>query len=362
MRWRYTRFDVEAKNREELLEQLRRLFHDLLLQSGGDVELAFDWMKQIDERYGIFQRGVSLAELREHLEARRTIATGPGGAALLTTTGEAQLRQESLDQVFAGLSLGPAGDHRVGRPGVGGERMGETRPWQFGDTFEAVDVPSSLRNALRRGGVELHEEDLEVYESEHAATCATVLLLDLSHSMILYGEDRITPAKRVAMALAELIRTRYPKDDLDVVTFGDEAVQVPIERLPYVTVGPFHTNTREALRRAQDILRRKKHPNRQILMITDGKPSALTERNGEIYKNPFGLDRRVIAKTLEEADRCRRAGIPITTFMLTEDPVLVKFVEEFTAINRGRAYFSGLGKLGDFLFVDYVRNRRRSVR
>ena len=211
-------------------------------------------------------------------------------------------------------------------------------------------------------GIELREEDLEVYETEHLSSCATVLCLDLSHSMILYGEDRITPAKRVALALTELVRTRYPKDYLAVVTFGDDAEEVPLDRLPYVSVGPYHTNTRGALRLARSLLARRKQKNRQILMVTDGKPSALTERDGEVYKNPFGLDRRVVSKTLEEADACRREGIPITTFMLTDDPTLVEFVERFTATNRGRAYYSGLGKLGDFLLVDYLRNRRRTVR
>jgi uncharacterized protein with von Willebrand factor type A (vWA) domain len=180
--------------------------------------------------------------------------------------------------------------------------------------------------------------------------------------MILYGEDRITPAKRMALALTELVRTRYPKDWLAVVTFGDEAQEVPVDSLPYVQVGPFHTNTRAALRLARRLLARRRQANRQILMVTDGKPSALTEPDGEVYKNPFGLDRRVVAKTLEEADRCRREGIPVTTFMLTEDPTLVEFVERFTAVNRGRAYFASAGRIGGAVLVDYLRNRRRRVR
>jgi Ca-activated chloride channel homolog len=180
--------------------------------------------------------------------------------------------------------------------------------------------------------------------------------------MILYGEDRITPAKRTALALAELIQTRYPKDALHVVLFGDDAWEVPLSDLPYVGVGPFHTNTRAGLQLAQEILRKKRQANRQIFMLTDGKPSALTERGGRIYKNPFGLDRRVVSKTLDEAANCRRRGIPITTFMLTQDPMLVDFVERLTRINRGRAYYSQPDRVGDFVFVDYLRNRRRRVR
>jgi uncharacterized protein with von Willebrand factor type A (vWA) domain len=187
-------------------------------------------------------------------------------------------------------------------------------------------------------------------------------MVDVSHSMILYGEDRITPAKRVALALCELITTRYPRDSLHVVLFGDTAWEVSWDRLPYIGVGPFHTNTRAGLQLAQEILRRKKQSNRQIFMITDGKPSALTEPDGSIYKNPFGLDRRIVNKTLDEAANCRRLGIPVTTFMLTDDYPLVEFVERFTRANRGRAYYSQPDRLGDFVFVDYIRNRKRRVR
>ena len=206
------------------------------------------------------------------------------------------------------------------------------------------------------------EDDLVVEDREHRSTTSTVLMIDISHSMILYGEDRITPAKKVAMALSELITTRYKKDALHVITFGDEATEVPLESLPFIQVGPFHTNTRDALIMARELLRKTKQANRQIFMITDGKPSALTERNGEIYKNPFGLDRRVVAKTLDEASACRRYGIPITTFMLTSDPTLVEFVDEFTQLNRGRAYFARPDHLGSFLLVDFLRNRKRVVR
>jgi uncharacterized protein with von Willebrand factor type A (vWA) domain len=199
-----------------------------------------------------------------------------------------------------------------------------------------------------------------VNETEHQTQCATVLLVDVSHSMVLYGEDRITPAKKVALALAELIQTRYPKDSLDVCLFGDDATEVPVERLPYVGAGPYHTNTRAALQLAQRILLRKKHPNRQLFMITDGKPSAIHEE-GKLYKNPFGLDPKIVSRTLEEAAACRRNRIVITTFMLTKDPTLVDFVNKLTQVNRGRAYFSAVDDLAGSVFVDYLRNRKKRL-
>jgi uncharacterized protein with von Willebrand factor type A (vWA) domain len=187
-----------------------------------------------------------------------------------------------------------------------------------------------------------------------------VLLLDISHSMILYGEDRITPAKKVALAMAELIQTRYPKDSLQVALFGDDATEVSVRQLPYVGAGPYHTNTRAALQLAQRLLLRKKHPNKQIFMVTDGKPSAITE-HGRLYKNPFGLDPKIVGLTLEEAAACRRNKIVITTFMLTQDPTLVDFVNKLTQVNRGRAYFSAADDLGGSVFVDYLRNRKKKI-
>jgi uncharacterized protein with von Willebrand factor type A (vWA) domain len=221
----------------------------------------------------------------------------------------------------------------------------------------------SVHNALTRteGTLELREEDLEVHETEHSTSCATVLAIDISHSMILYGEDRITPARKVALALAELVQTRFAKDDLEVILFGDEATRIPLSELPYINAGPYHTNTREALQMARGILSRKHHVNKQIIMITDGKPSAIRER-GTIYKNPFGLDLKIVNLTLEEADLCRRQRIVITTFMLATDPTLTDFVEKLTRTNRGRAFFASPYNLGEFVLADYIGNRRRIVR
>ena len=212
-----------------------------------------------------------------------------------------------------------------------------------------VDFRRSYQNALRRAGLErlhLAEEDLEVHDTEHLTNCATVVLLDISHSMILYGEDRITPAKQVAMGLVELIQTRYPKDAIDIVLFGNEAFPVSIDQLPYVEVGPFHTNTRAALQAARKILRRRKHANKQVILITDGKPTVITDEEGVVYRNTFGLDPKIVSRTLDEAIALRKERIPITTFMIATDPYLQQFVHRLTELNRGKAYFSEGGESG----------------
>ncbi|NND70490.1 MAG: VWA domain-containing protein, partial [Rhodothermales bacterium] len=243
-------------------------------------------------------------------------------------------------------------------------RQAETRSWEFGDDVSRLDMTGTLSNAFRRGGFDdwnLRADDLEVFETDHQTNSATVVMIDLSHSMILYGEDRITPARRTAMALSELILTRYPKDTLDIVAFGNDAWEVSVKDLPYLRVGPFHTNTRSGLQRARDILRRRKNGNKQIFLITDGKPSCHYEY-GKLYKNSFGLDRKIVNRVLDEAVMCRRERITITTFMIAHDPYLQRFVRQLTEANQGRAYFSSLDNLGAFIFEDYIRNRRRSVR
>jgi uncharacterized protein with von Willebrand factor type A (vWA) domain len=365
MEFRYSKYDAAAQQLRKRIEDLERIFRQLLLVTDGDVEQALRHLERIGKRYGLFDQRFGIEDFKRWLERKQLVRErAEGGGLALTATGERAIRSDSLDLIFSKLRKGAVGEHRTPATGEGAERSAETRAWSFGDDLSLVDAPGTLRNAVRRSAdeIELREDDFEVFETESTASCATVLLLDVSHSMILYGEDRITPAKRVALALTELIRTRYPKDSLDVVLFGDRAWRVDPSELPYVSVGPFHTNTREALQVARDILRRKKHGNRQIFMVTDGKPSALTEPDGEVYKNSFGLDDRVVNKTLEEAAYCRRLGFEITTFMLTNDPTLVGFVERFTKECRGRAYYSGLDDLGQFVFVDYLRNRKRRVR
>jgi Ca-activated chloride channel homolog len=365
MDFRYSQYDPRADDLRKRIADLEKLFRHLVLALSGDVEQALRHLERIGKRLGLLDRGFGIDDFRRWLERDDVVRAAPGEQALLTSRGERTLRSESLDLIFSRMRKGEAGDHRVPALGEGLDRTSETREWAFGDDLSLLDPTGSLREAARRsdaGEIELREDDLRVFETESTASCATVLLVDVSHSMVLYGEDRITPAKRVALALVELIETRYPKDSIEVVLFGDHAWRVPVEELPYVSVGPYHTNTREGLQLARDLLRRKRHSNRQIFLLTDGKPSALTEIDGTLYKNPFGLDRRVVNKTLEEAAYCRRLGLQITTFMLTDDPTLVSFVDDFTRACAGRAYYTGLDRLGSFVFVDYLRNRKRRVR
>jgi uncharacterized protein with von Willebrand factor type A (vWA) domain len=363
--YRFSQFDPWAQGLKELLKQLMSIFNQLLLALDGDVDASLQYLDQIGRKHGFFNERFTIEDFKKYLEGQRSIARDGRGGYALTKKGEREIRSSSLEQVFGSLERDPEGQHRVPAAGIGLERLPETKPWSFGDPLNLLDPIETLSNAVKRGGIDdisIGEEDLRVYETEHLSSCATVLMIDVSHSMILYGEDRITPAKRVALALCELITTKYPKDALHVILFGDTAWEVSMSEIPYLNAGPYHTNTRAGLQLARDILRRKKQANRQIIMLTDGKPSALTERDGEVYKNPFGLDRRVVNKTLEEADECRRVGIPITTFMLTTDPMLVDFVERFTELNRGRAYYSSLDSLGSFVLVDYMKNRKRQVR
>ncbi len=356
--FRYEKWDEELFRRLRQFAGLWKLFQHLLLQANGDVDRVFRHLKRLQE-LGHLPASLDLGRFREKLGESRIIGDRKG-LTRLTPWGERMLRRGALHEVFHNLRRGAPGEHRTPRAGEGGEPLPETRPYVFGEDLGALDLQRTMHNALRRTGpaLRLREEDLEVHETEHLTSCATVLLLDVSHSMVLYGEDRITPAKKVALAMTELIQTRYPKDDLHVCLFGDDAVEVDVRHLPYAGAGPYHTNTRAALLLAQRILLRKKHPNRQVFMITDGKPSAIHD-GGRLYLNPYGLDPKIVARTLEEAAACRRHRIVITTFMLTKEPDLVDFVNRLTRVNRGRAYFSSCDDLGDAVFVDYLRNRKK---
>ncbi|HYM59847.1 MAG TPA: VWA domain-containing protein [Thermoanaerobaculia bacterium] len=363
MRHRYSWLDPELIRRLLAEMGLRRLFNHLLLQSGGDVDEAMQWMRMLQER-GYIDPNVDLDEFFARLVQDNVLGRDAEGNVALAAGGERQIRRDALDEIFGGLQKSAVGSHSVVTAGQGTERLTETRAYRFGDDPMAIDSVRTLQNAMKHGDpsddIRITEADLEVFETEHNSSCATVVMIDISHSMILYGEDRITPAKKVALALTELILTKYPKDAIDVLLFGDEAVEVPISEIPYVKVGPYHTNTKAGLELAQNILRRRKHNNKQIFMITDGKPSALTE-GGHLYTNSFGLDMKIVNRTLEEADRCRRAGIPITTFMLATDPMLVNFIEQLSKINRGRAFYTSPDRLGEYILADYIRNRRKFV-
>lgn len=253
------------------------------------------------------------------------------------------------------------GQHTTPKTGFGDEFTSEIRPYEFGDRLDQLALTESIKNAQIQHGVEdliLQEDDLEVYETYFQSQTSTVLMIDISHSMILYGEDRITPAKKVALALSELITTRYPKDTLDIITFGDDAKEIQMKDLPYLQVGPYHTNTVAGLEMAMGILRRRKNPNKQIMMITDGKPTCI-KIGKKYYKNPYGMDRKIINRTLALALACRKLQIPITTFMVARDPYLASFVDQFTKANNGKAFYSTLDTLGEFIFMDYKKSKKR---
>lgn len=366
MIFRYSEWRDEQGKSRMTFDDLMRLFSQLLVQSDGDVGQALQWLTQLDQRHRLFDEkpGKGLGEFIEWLKQQGYIEE-IDRQFRLTKRGSKRIRQDSLNQIFSSLRKSPmSGQHSMPQSGEGIERLSETKAYRFGDSPTNLDFTSTINNAIKREGIErinITEDDLEVHETEHLTTCATVLMIDVSHSMVLYGEDRITPAKNVALALSELILTKYPKDSLHVVLFGDDAMEVKVEDIPHVTVGPFHTNTKAGLQLARQILKRKRNVSKQVFMITDGKPSAIFEY-GRIYKNPYGLDRKIVNKTLDEAVMCRREKVTITTFMIARDPWLVQFVNDMTQANRGRAYFSSLNKLGEYVFVDYIRNRKRNVR
>jgi len=271
---------------------------------------------------------------------------------------------KTLQDLLGSLGRSSFGRHDTRDLSTGVESGGISRPYEFGDVLN-LDISETLSNAIRREGVkvplQMEYRDLMVHQCEYHSSCATVLLLDCSHSMILYGEDRFTPAKRVAMALSHLIRTQYPGDTLSLVLFHDSAEEVPLGQLARVQVGPYYTNTREGLRMAQRILLRQRKDMRQIVMITDGKPSALTLDDGRIYKNAFGLDPFVVGETLEEVNKCKRAGIMINTFMLATDYSLVQFVQKITQMCKGKAYFTTPYNLGQYLLMDYMQRKTKTI-
>ncbi|WP_292009414.1 VWA domain-containing protein [Chryseobacterium sp.] len=350
------------------------VFKDLLTHTSGDVEEAFEWLDMLDKEYDIFNEDYTLEDFEEDLKKRGYIkeekdpedgSSGSGkGKNIMTAKLESALREYALDQIFGKLKKSGRGNHRTNKTGVGDEKDGENRSFQYGDDLSAVNITESLKNAQVNNGISdlrLTEEDLIVEETKHKAQMSTVLMIDISHSMILYGEDRITPAKKVAMALVELIKRKYPKDSIDIIVFGNEAWPIKIKDLPYLKVGPYHTNTVAGLELAMDILRRKRNTNKQIFMITDGKPSCIRLPSGEFYKNSVGLDEVIVNQCLNRAAQARKLKIPITTFMIAQDPYLRQFVKLFTAQNGGKAFLTGLSDLGDMIFEDYERNRIKRI-
>ncbi len=274
------------------------------------------------------------------------------------------LGYKTLRDLLGSLGKSSFGRHDTRDMATGIETSGASRRYEFGDMLN-LDITATLSSAIQREGLSLplniEYSDLQVHQCEYQSSCATVLMLDCSHSMILYGEDRFTPAKKVAMALSHLLRTQYPGDSLSLVLFHDSAEEVPLSQLARVKVGPYYTNTREGLRLAQRILQRQRKDMKQIVMITDGKPSALTLEDGRIYKNAFGLDPLVVSQTLEEVSKCKRAGVMINTFMLASDYGLVQFVQKVTEMCRGKAYFTTPYTLGQYLLMDYMSRKTKTI-
>ncbi|ARK11226.1 vWA domain-containing protein [Fibrivirga algicola] len=362
----FSEFVPPEQNGGSKFDQLLNIFQQLLLITSGDVEQAMAWMNQLDRQYNLTDDKYGMGNFFDELKEKGYLTEeNQEGKISITPKTEQTIRRSALDEIFGKLKRSKSGgNHKTPFTGSGDELSSDLRTYQFGDTLEQISMTESIKNAQINSGVEeftLMERDLEVTEKEQKTQTSTVLMIDISHSMILYGEDRITPAKKVALALVELIKQKYPKDTLDIVVFGNDAWQIQAKDLPYLEVGPYHTNTVAGLELAMDLLRRRKNKNKQIFMITDGKPTCLKE-GIRYYKNSFGLDRKVVSKTLTLAAQCRRLDIPVTTFMIATDTYLKQFVQEFTKVNNGRAYYSGLQGLGNMMFEDFQRNRRKNIK
>jgi len=373
----HSRFQELDHSLDDLREALRRV-----LESGEFFE--DDIQQKLDEMLADGTLDELVEKLLDRMEQEnyisfssqrqdRTQASQVGGKAG-DAQGEArfEVTDKSLDflgfktlrDLLGGLGKASLGRHDTRHWATGVEAGGASERYQFGDTLN-LDSTATLSSAIAREGIKLplnlEYDDLHVHQCEYQSSCATVMLLDCSHSMILYGEDRFTPAKRVAMALSHLIRTQYPGDSLSLVLFHDSAEEMPVSHLARVKVGPWYTNTREGLRVAQRILARQRKDMKQIVMITDGKPSALTLPDGRIYKNAYGLDPLVVSETLEEVARCKRSNILINTFMLASDLGLVEFVHKVSEMCRGKAYFTTPDTLGEYLLMDYMQRRSKTI-
>jgi uncharacterized protein with von Willebrand factor type A (vWA) domain len=347
-------------------DKLFDIFKQLITYTSGDVDEAINWLKELDKEYQLTEPDYNIEDFVQEMKDRGYLREEvPGsGTNVITSKTEQAIRQQALEKVFGKLKKGKSGNHTTKHTGTGEELSSDTRPFQFGDGLEQIAMLESLKNAQINNGIndfQLTENDLQVRDKEHKTQTSTVLMIDISHSMILYGEDRITPAKNVAMALSELIKRKYPKDTLDIIVFGDDAWQIEVKDLPYLQVGPYHTNTVAGLELAMDLLRRRKNTNKQIFMITDGKPTCIKEQ-GKYYKNSFGLDPLILNKCLTLAQSCRKLKIPITTFMVAQDPYLQEFVRDFTEANNGKAFFTSLQGLGEFIFEDFERNKKRTFK
>ena len=357
-------------------EKLFEIFKELITHTSGDFDEAIDWLRELDKEYELTNDDYTIEDFIEDLKTKGYIreelepdgdgdGNGEGGRLVITAKTERAIRQQALDQIFGNIKRSGSGNHKSKHSGIGDEHTGDFRGYRFGDALDKVSMTESLKNAQINHGIgdfTLSEDDLVVEDTLHKSQMSTILMIDISHSMILYGEDRITPAKKVAMALAELITTRYPKDTLDILVFGNDAWPIAIKDLPYLKVGPYHTNTVAGLQLAMDMLRRKRNTNKQIFMITDGKPSCLRLPDGDYYKNSNGLDPYIVNKCYAMAQQARRLHIPITTFMIAQDSYLMQFVREFTQANQGKAFYTGIKGLGEIIFEDYETNRKKRIK
>ncbi len=348
-------------------EKLFEVFKELITHTSGDFDEAIDWLRELDKEYQLTDEKYTIDDFIEDLLDKGFIKAEikPDGSERsmgITAKTEKILREHALKQIFGKLRKSGLGNHNTQHQGAGDDKSGELSSFQFGDSLENIVLTESIKNAQIHSGLGdfmITEDDLVVEKNHHKSQMSTVLMIDISHSMILYGEDRITPAKKVAMALAELITTRYPKDTLDILVFGNDARPISIKELPYLQVGPYHTNTVAGLDLAMDMLRRKRNTNKQIFMITDGKPSCLKMPDGSYYKNSAGLDRSIVEKCYSMARQAKKIKVPITTFMIASDPYLKKFVQDFTRANNGKAFYTGLNNLGEMIFEDYEKNRKK---
>ncbi len=362
-------FELYKEEDKSPFDKLFDIFKELITHTSGDFDEAIDWLEQLDQEYQLTDENYTIEDFVEDLKAKGFIKEEitPDGKydKKITAKTERTIRKNALNQIFGQIRKKGAGTHKTKSSGLGDEHTGDLREYRFGDALEHINMTESLKNAQVNHGFdnfEITEKDLIVEDTHHKAQMSTVLMIDISHSMILYGEDRITPAKKVAMALAELITTRYAKDTLDILVFGNDAWPIKLKELPYLQVGPYHTNTVAGLQLALDLLRRKKNTNKQIFMITDGKPSCVRMQDGTYYKNSNGLDGYIVDKCYQMAAQARKLHIPITTFMIAKDPYLQTFVDEFTLSNRGKAFYTGLDGLGEMIFHDYENNRKKRIR
>lgn len=359
------RFSAYVPSSEDAnpFDRLLKVFKELILYTSGDVAEALNWLTELDKEYNLTTNEYGIADFIQDLIDKGYLVkpNGSGGGFAPSSKMEKELRKKALDDIFGKIKKSKRGNHSTQIAGKGDEFSSDQKPYEFGDRLEQIAVSESIKNAHIQHGIDdfyLTENDLVLQESFYQSQMSTVVMIDISHSMILYGEDRITPAKKVAMALAELIKTKYPKDSLDIIVFGNDAWQIELKDLPYLEVGPYHTNTVAGLELAMQILRRRNNPNKQIFMITDGKPTCI-KKGTKYYQNSFGLDRMIVNRTINLGIKCRKMDIPVTTFMIATDPYLVKFVEQFTKANNGKAFYSSLDGLGQFFLNDYVQNKKK---